>query len=296
MTIKNAFDDYILDHKCRGSSPHTITYYRQTIDGFIAFVGNIECGKITLRLCREYVLALTEDEGKNSVTVQDHVRALRAFLNWLYNNGCVKECIPVQLRLPKARATVKDVLTPAEIEKLFAALPDSFEGKRNAAMLSLMLGSGLRREEVITLRTSCLHLAEGYALVTGKGNKQRYVPIGALAAERLQAYLQIRPQSDLPQVFLKADGSAVTVDTLKNMFRKLKKITGIERLHAHLLRHTFATCYLVNSGDMLTLKTILGHTSLQMVEHYVHFAPAYVLRNFDEYSPLDNPIGKKRTP
>lgn len=296
MTIKEALEDYILDHKCRGSSPHTIAFYRQTLGEFVRTVGEINSDALTLRLCREYVLALTEDESKNSVTVQDYVRALRAFLNWLYDNCHTAERLTTQLRLPKAKATVKDVLTPAEIEKLFAALPDSFEGKRNAAMLSLMLGSGLRREEVITLRTSCLHLAEGYALVTGKGNKQRYVPIGALAAERLQAYLQIRPQSDLPQVFLKADGSAVTVDTLKNLFRKLKNRTGIERLHAHLLRHTFATVYLVNSGDMLTLKTILGHTSLKMVEHYVHFAPAYVLRNFDEYSPLDNPIGKKRTP
>lgn len=296
MTIKKALEEYILDHKCRGSSPHTIAFYRQTLGDFVRFAGDVDCNSLTLRLCREYVLALTEDESRNSVTVQDYVRALRAFLNWLCDAGYAAERITTQLRLPKARATVKDVLTPAEIEKLFAALPDSFEGKRNAAMLSLMLGSGLRREEVITLRTSCLHIPEGYALVTGKGNKQRYVPIGALTAERLQAYLQIRPTSELPQVFLKADGSVVTVDTLKNMFRKLKKSTGIDRLHAHLLRHTFATGYLVNSGDMLTLKTILGHTSLKMVEHYVHFAPAYVLRDFDEYSPLDNPIGKKRTP
>lgn len=296
MTIKKALEEYILDHKCRGSSPHTIAFYRQTLGDFVRFAGDVDCNSLTLRLCREYVLALTEDESRNSVTVQDYVRALRAFLNWLCDTGYAAERITTQLRLPKAKATVKDVLTPAEIEKLFAALPDSFEGKRNAAMLSLMLGSGLRREEVITLRIDFLHIPEGYALVTGKGNKQRYVPIGALTAERLQAYLQIRPTSELPQVFLKADGSAVTVNTLKNMFRKLKKITGIERLHAHLLRHTFATVYLVNSGDMLTLKTILGHTSLKMVEHYVHFAPAYVLRNFDEYSPLDNPIVKKQTP
>lgn len=296
MTTKKALEEYILDHKCRGSSPHTIAFYRQTLGQFLKFVGDAECASLTLLQCREYVLALAEDKGKNSVTVQDYVRALRAFLNWLSDEGYIEVRIADKLLLPKARATVKDVLTPAEIEMLFSVLPDSFEGKRNAAMLSLMLGSGLRREEVITLRTSCLHIPEGYALVTGKGNKQRYVPIGTLAAERLQAYLQIRPQSDLPQVFLKADGSAVTIDTLKNMFRKLKKRTGIDRLHAHLLRHTFATVYLVNSGDMLTLKTILGHTSLKMVEHYVHFAPAYVLRNFDEYSPLDNPIGKKRTP
>ena len=296
MTIKKALEEYILDHKCRGSSPHTIAFYRQTLGDFVRFAGDVDCNSLTLRLCREYVLALTEDESRNSVTVQDYVRDLRAFLNWLCDTGYSAERLTTQLRLPKARATVKDVLTPAEIEKLFAALPDSFEGKRNAAMLSLMLGSGLRREEVITLRIDFLHIPEGYALVTGKGNKQRYVPIGALTAERLQAYLQIRPTSELPQVFLKADGSAVTVNTLKNMFRKLKKSTGIDRLHAHLLRHTFATVYLVNSGDMLTLKTILGHTSLKMVEHYVHFAPAYVLRNFDEYSPLDNPIVKKQTP
>ena len=92
-------------------------------------------------------------------------------------------------------------------------------------------------------------------------------------------------------LYLQNDGSKnsalITSDTLKDLFRKLKKKTGISRLHAHLLRHTFATMYLNNGGNIYTLQTILGHTSLEMVKKYLHIAPYVVVNDFFKYSPID---------
>ena len=152
-----------------------------------------------------------------------------------------------------------------------------------------MLDSGLRMHEVTTLTIEQLHVPEGYAIVNGKGNKQRIVPLGLHTRKLLNRYLSRRPAyagSNL--AFLRSDGQPITDNTLKQVFKKLKRKSGIPRLRGHLLRHTFATRYLEHGGDIYSLQQILGHTSLEMVKRYVHFAPGKTVSNHAKYSPLDN--------
>lgn len=102
-------------------------------------------------------------------------------------------------------------------------------------------------------------------------------------------YLDRRPAcAHSDRVFLLSNLEPVTDVTIRQMFRKLKKQSGVPRICAHLLRHTFATRYLENGGDMYTLQQILGHTSLEMVKKYVHSTTRKTLPNFPKYSPLDN--------
>jgi integrase/recombinase XerC/integrase/recombinase XerD len=168
---------------------------------------------------------------------------------------------------------------------------DTAIGCRSYAIVYLMLDSGLRVSEVASLRMENVDLNQGQLLVTGKGNKQRAVPIGSNAQKYLQRYIyHFRPEPLLTEqdnVFLTSEGKPLSDNSLKLFFTRLKVKTGIKRLHAHLLRHTFATYYLRNGGDLLSLQKILGHTSLEMVKVYSHLAKADVRAKHRRYSPMD---------
>lgn len=143
--------------------------------------------------------------------------------------------------------------------------------------------------EVVTLTLQNLKVTEGFAVVDGKGNKQRTIPLGITSRRILSRYLSRRPAiAQTERVFLMSNLEPITDNTIKQMFQKLKKRTGIKRIKAHLLRHTFATRYLENGGDMYALQQILGHTSLEMVKKYVHSTHQRIIPRFTEYSPLDN--------
>ena len=190
MNLTEAIEEFLLDQRMKGNSKLTREYYIRSLKLFLAFMGNMDVRQISLLDCKKYVVSLQDDTRKNTVSVQSYVRALRAFLTWLYNNEYTEMNIPAKLKLPKAQNTVKDVLTAAEVDRLFSSFNENtFTGLRDLCMISFMLGSGLRRAEVITMKADSLHIDAGYALVTGKGNKQRNVPIGEYAAKKLRLYM-----------------------------------------------------------------------------------------------------------
>jgi integrase/recombinase XerC/integrase/recombinase XerD len=266
-----------------------VIYYKSSVGRFIAFAGcNLELSALSLPILRRYALHLREAD-LNSITLQSYVRALRAFLTWCYSEELLPVNLSEKFRLPKAQRKEIDVLTDEEARRLMAFFnPRYLIHLRNYCICALMLDSGLRMNEVVTLDLPLLHLAEGYAIVNGKGNKQRVVPLGLHSRKALLRYLNRRPgcaQTD--RVFLMSDLRPITESTVKQLFRKLKKRVGIPRIKAHLLRHTFATRYLENGGDIYSLQQILGHTSLEMVKRYVHTTHRKTVSKFSDFSPLD---------
>ncbi len=142
----------------------------------------------------------------------------------------------------------------------------------------LLLDTGLRIVELVNLKMDDVHMDEGYLKVMGKGRKERIVPVGEFVKMRLCHYINnIRPEhvgSGNDRLFLSRGGKPVTVNTIKLIFTRLAKSSGVNRLHPHLCRHTFAINYLLNGGDIFSLEDILGHTTLDMVSHYLHFIRA----------------------
>lgn len=295
MTLNDAILEFMIDQRTRGNSAATLSYYDNVLGFFYDFTGNIEVNDLTLQLCREYYLKLSEGDRK-TVSIQSYIRGLRAFLNWLYNNEYINTDICNKFKLPKATREVIDVLTDDEIHKLFSSIGDrSWLALRNRLIIALMLDSGLRRHEVVTLTMSSVHFSDRYIIVKqGKGDKQRIVPIGEFTADILARYLKATafcPEREALLIKVSDDRygwDAITDITLKQLFRKLKRRTGISKLHPHLLRHTFATRYLENGGNIYTLQAILGHSSLEMVKRYLHLANTRIRRDFPQFSPLDN--------
>lgn len=169
----------------------------------------------------------------------------------------------------------------------------SFIQIRNYCIVALMLDCGLRLNEVVTLRRDKIHIVEGYMIINGKGNKERFVPLGLNSKKALLRYVSLIPSSCTETLlFVKDTLIPINQSTVKQLFRKLKTRSNIPRLRPHLLRHTFATRYLENGGDIYSLQLILGHTSLEMVKKYVHLIPSKTTVNFCSLSPLDTALKK----
>ena len=295
--------------RAEGKSPNTIRVYDQLLRAFYSYVqknlGETAETCLTINTVRQYILYLhtrpkfqghpftpAQSKGISVESVRDHVRTLKAFSSWVYVEGYTKENRLVNLKLPKPERIITVPLSQEEIEIILNSIDQKTPvGRRNYVIVFLMLDTGLRLGEITSAVLSNFNSLEGYLKVMGKGRKERIVPLGRRAQVILSEYITYvrskvaRP--DCTQIFVSEDGGPVTYNSLKLFFTRLKKETGITRVHAHLLRHTFAINYLLNGGDIYSLKEILGHETLEMVNHYLHFTKAQITARHREFSPMD---------
>ena len=292
MFLSEALEEFKLDQRAKGNSRKTLIYYEQNLTLFYDFLGDMPLDTITLSDCRLYYDHIAS-KSIRTVSVQSNIRAVRAFLKWCWLSEYMTVDLCRRFRLPKAKQAVIDVLTDEEIQKIYSFYSgDTFHQRRNLAIFALMLDSGLRLGEVVFARRDKLRLNDFALIVLGKGNKERTVGYGENTAAILRRYLELCPPAEA--LFLKTDEDGnflpITEHTVRDVFKVLKKYSGVPRIHPHLLRHTFATRYLQNGGDLITLQMLLGHTSLEMVKHYLHLALSRSQKDFVAYSPLDRLI------
>lgn len=296
-------------NRSEGKSPRTVEWYCRVLCFFRNYLElqghSTKRGELTREVVREFVLYLQtrrkwdkhpyipSPDGKlASVSVQNYVRGLRAFFSWLHREGYTEEHILAQLKPPKAPQKLVEVLTEDEVKQILACLDiDTASGCRDMAMMVTLLDTGLRLSELIGLEFTNAHLEHGYLKVMGKGSKERIVPIGGLAQKVLQRYVfHFRPEplsNEEDRLFLTLEGKSMSANAVKLVFARLARKSGVKRLHVHLCRHTFATDYLINGGDIFSLQQILGHTSLEMVRRYVTLASAHVTVQHRKFSPID---------
>ncbi|MBA7677465.1 Tyrosine recombinase XerC [subsurface metagenome] len=264
-----------------------------------------DLSSFTIELVRGYILHLKgkpkyeghpftpkQSNPVSPCTVQCHVRALKAFSSWLNAEGYITQNTLKNLKLPKAPLKIIEPLTPEEIKRIMTNISkDTPTGSRNYAILVTLLDSGLRESEAAKTTLSHINFQDGYIKVMGKGRKERIVPMGKHVQMILFSYIdKIRPKPldlDCNQLFLSRSGKPITPNTIKLVFSRLAKKSGVNRLHAHLCRHTFAINYLLNGGDIFSLKEILGHSTLDMVNHYLHFTSAQIIMQHHKFSPMD---------
>ena len=151
---------------------------------------------------------------------------------------------------------------------------------RNRAIIALMLGSGLRQNEVTTLQWKNIYISQNYAIVRGKGNKERCVPLGSIVSRFLEEYRRICPYENT-FVFIGRRGVPITNNTIKKMVQKLKNMSGID-ISSHGMRHNFATNYCIDSletsgqCDAYTLQSLMGHENVKTTEKYMHYAKSMI--------------------
>ena len=266
-------------------------------------------------------------------SVNCYVRGLRAFSSWLCEQEYTDVNVLGRLRAPRVTQKAVEILTDEEITRILACLSTSAATNvRNRAIFLTLLDTGIRASELLTLTIPRAHLEEGYLLVLGKGRKERPVKIGTTAAQAMRLYLtRYRPEPARPgieEVFLtegyrvrhrvaSADEPRSATDpdaeqaeeellfnepgwplsdkALNYLFLRLGRRADVPRLHPHLLRHTYACRYLLAHRDPLALKTMLGHTTLAMTNHYVAAVEGMEVIRSDRVSVVDAmefPIGR----
>ncbi|MBI2857989.1 MAG: tyrosine-type recombinase/integrase [Chloroflexi bacterium] len=296
-----------LSCQVEGKSPKTVEWYLSFLGRFQWFlheehlpndVANI--GKDHVRAFVRYLQSQAKipQSGKplSGATVQGYVRTLKAFFSWASREGYVSSNPMANVPVPKAPSKVITTFSQDQFAALVGlCLSSDREGRRNLAILFLLLDTGIRVSELVNIDSEDVDLAEGSIRIrVAKGSKERVVPIGSLAQKSLWKYMTAyRPQpltGQVKRLFLSERGLPLTKSGIQQMLRRYGRSAGLTmvRCSPHTFRHTFAKDYLMNGGDIFSLQKILGHSSLASVRMYLNLFTGDVKKQHQRFSPLDN--------
>ena len=286
MTVAKAYEMFMQEQQFRGNSKETISYYKITLNMFLDYCGrDLDIEDLDVMLFKSYQLYLSNTKNIKRVSVRTYARAVKVFYRWLY----LEDYIDIKVDKLKLMKSDKEVILPlsdSEVKQLLNFFDDTVLGIRDKAICVLMLDCGLRRSEVINLKVSDVNFLNRSILVNGKGSKQRIVPFGDVTANLLLAYRNFFDSSE-KSFFLNNDYTPLTSNAVKMMFSRLKERSGIVRIYPHLLRHTYATNYILQGGNLEVLRVLLGHSSINITQIYIHLASQMHLINDSYNSHLD---------
>lgn len=235
---------------------------------------------------KQYQVYLMEQRKLKRVSVQSYARDVRVFLRWLYFEDMLDIDIN-RLRLVKNQKDVILPLNDIEAKKLLNCFNTSKKIElRNKLICMLLLDCGLRRGEIVKLDLFDVDFSNRTMLINGKGSKQRIVPFGSVSHDLLLEYIR-RFGITSGKLFRLNDGRPITDNAIKMFFKDLCIKSDIERLYPHLLRHTFATNYILNGGNLEVLRVLMGHSSIHITQIYVHLAAQMKIVNEKHLSHID---------
>jgi integrase/recombinase XerD len=256
-------------------SPRTVDAYRRDLAALAAFRGG-PVTDTTLEELEHWIASMRAD-GLAPSTIGRRTSAVRSYFRHLVLIGSKTENPAASVKLPRRSRTLPRALSPAETEKLIdAATGSTPRTLRDRALVELLYGAGLRVSEAVGLDKGSVSIEDRIVRVFGKGGKERLVPLGRPAAESVRRYLALgRPHLDRryrPELFLNARGGPLTRAGAFLILRRLAERAGLEpeRVHPHLLRHSFATHLLEGGADLRSVQEMLGHADLGTTERYTH--------------------------
>lgn len=236
---------------------------------------------VTFRELREFI-AWLEAENKNARTQSRVISGIRAFYRFLLIEGEIEENPASLIESPKTGLKLPEVLSVREIDNIIAEIDLSRpEGHRNKAIIETLYGCGLRVSELVNLRMTDIHHGEGFVTVTGKGNKQRLVPISNKALKEIDLYKKDRDRlpviHDQNIVFLNRRGRRLTRAMIFTIIKDLAAKAGIRKnISPHTFRHSFATHLVEGGADLRAVQEMLGHESILTTEIYTHIDRSFL--------------------
>jgi integrase/recombinase XerD len=256
-------------------APRTVEAYRRDLEHFARWLRSAPSRATTPDV--ERYLAQLRADGLAPATVARRMAALRSLYRHLMLLGARADNPAAEVASPRRVRRLPRTLSPGEAERLIeAAVGTTPRALRDSAIVELLYGAGLRVGELVSLERGSVDLEERLVRVVGKGSKERIVPIGRRAAEAVRRYASRgRPYLDRrhrPELFLNAKGGPLTRAGVFLILRKLAAKAGLEpeRVHPHLLRHSFATHLLEGGADLRSVQEMLGHADLATTELYTH--------------------------
>lgn len=298
-SLLERFDAYLFAVK--NASVHTRKAYRSDIEEFIAFLrenqnntgaeGDSGIDGISPLIVREFLAYLHKKNAKT--TIARKLASLRAFFRFLAKEGVISSNPTQTVSSPKP---AKHVPTFLSIDEIFSLIEqpdkDDILSRRDRAILELMYSCGLRVSEVVGLNEDNLALEEGMIKVTGKGGKERLLPIGTKAREAIENYLRTRNSLETKEterdraLFVNRRGGRLTTRSVARMIHKYAGRASFFRpVHPHAIRHTFATHLLDAGADLRAIQELLGHSSLSTTQRYTHISIDRLMEVYDKSHP-----------
>lgn len=279
----------------RSLSAHTIANYTFDMMRLVRFLEQHQFSKNPINIdedtLQQFIYAISKEVNPRSQA--RIISGLKSFFTYLLFEDFRTDNPMDLIESPKIGRKLPDTLSVAEIDALIGAIDLSKEeGERNRAMLEVLYGCGLRVSELITLKISDLFPEEGFVKITGKGNKQRFVPIGSTTLKYISIYRsQVRIHLPIQKgfedtLFLNRRGKQLTRAMVFTILKNLAVAIGLQKsISPHTFRHSFATHLLENGADLRSIQLMLGHESITTTEVYVHLDRKHLTQVVHRYHP-----------
>lgn len=295
-TLTNLFTGFILHCHARHLSPSTISDYSTTLNRFIEYAGpHTTLDHITTHTVQSFLASLPHSKK----TILNYHTGLSAFWTFLVKYNYTDTHLLRAINRPKPEKRAIIPFTQAEIKALLYHLHPNHGGRsaetnrqlelRHRAMIFLLLDTGLRVTELISLNITHFSRANACILVFGKGDKERQLFMSPKTTLSLWQYLTVRtdPHPHQP-LFITHTGNRLNRDNVRHTLSRIGDNAGVENVYPHRFRHTFAINYLRNGGDVYTLQNILGHATLDMVKTYLMLSQIDTAAAHRRASPVDH--------
>ncbi|MAG87447.1 MULTISPECIES: site-specific tyrosine recombinase XerD [Zunongwangia] len=279
----------------RGLSVNSISSYELDLIKLINFLKVKSISASPLTIDQETLQLFLYEIAKelNSRSRARIISGLKSFFNYLIFEDYRKDNPTDLIEAPKIGRKLPETISVEEIDELIAAIDlTKTEGERNRAIIETLYGCGLRVSELTNLRISDLYFEEGFIKVTGKGDKQRFVPISdynikyiTIYKDQVRAHQEIKPEAS-DTLFLNRRGAQLTRAMIFTIIKQLAEKANIrKKISPHTFRHSFATHLLENGADLRAIQQMLGHESITTTEIYMHMDRTYLREVLETYHP-----------
>lgn len=297
MDLRTTKRIFLTAKKAEGVTARTLETYTTDLNKFFAFLVSkdiYDITSVTEETIREFLESLTET--MRNITIHRHWAELKTLFIFLHREDRVTDNPMKNIKPPKVEKKIMRTFTAQEISKLLNAFDKSdYFGLRNYCIMAMFFSTGIRKTELTGLREVDINIANDLIRIEfGKGNKERYVPIGKTLRRTLIQYFRMRKSylgdESCKWLFPSRTKRRMTSSAINILFQKLKKelkLTG-EKISSHTWRHTFAKNYLLNGGDIFSLSAILGHSDIETTKQYLNLNDAEIKLQHARYNPLDN--------
>lgn len=296
VSLEAQYRAFLLDRQASRCTPKTLEHYRYTVGGFVARLqeqGIDTPESITPALIRAYLVSL-QDRGLADTTQHAHARGLRTWLNWLVSEGALELSPMARVKMPRLEKRILAPFSQEDIARLLAACNlKTPKGLRDYALLLTLLDSGMRAAELLSLRVGSVNMQTGLIVIMGKGRKQRTVIVGAKTRKSINRYLETRDDTTSGAPLWAAyagdysERGNITTGGLGTVLHRIGRRAGVLPCGAHRFRRTFALWCMRSGMDLESLRRLMGHSDLTILQRYLSLDVGDLERAHRAHSPVD---------